>query len=76
MPIPILFTRWGLVLFHDVGGAANSLQTMTLHHDLGFGVRVLTPQLSSQVLRFDFAFPLDGRAVGQFRFSAGFMSAF
>jgi hypothetical protein len=76
MPLPVLFTRWGIVLFHDVGGAADTLKTIDLHHDLGVGVRVLTPQLSSQVLRFDFAFPLDGPGVGQFRFSAGFMSAF
>ena len=76
MPLPILFMRWGIVVFHDVGGAADTLKEIPLHHDLGLGVRILTPQLSSQVLRFDFAFPLDGPAVGQFRFSAGFMSAF
>lgn len=75
-PVPFLFTRWGVVLFHDLGGAAASLGTMTLHSDLGVGVRVLLPQMSSQVLRFDFAFPLDGPSVGRFRLTAGFMSAF
>jgi hypothetical protein len=75
-PIPILFTRWGLVAFYDVGGAAASLKSMTFHSDVGLGVRVLLPQMSSQILRFDFAFPLDGPTRGQFRFTAGFMSAF
>jgi len=75
-PVPALFTRWGLVAFYDVGGAADTLRTMTYHSDLGLGVRVLLPQMSSQVMRFDFAFPLDGPTIGRFRFTAGFMSAF
>jgi hypothetical protein len=75
-PVPFLFSRWGLVAFHDVGGAAASLQSMRLHNDLGAGVRLLLPQMSSQILRFDFAFPLDGPTVGTFRFTAGFQSAF
>jgi hypothetical protein len=75
-PIPILFTRWGIVAFHDIGGAADTLKTMTLHNDVGLGLRILLPQMSAQVMRFDFAFPLDGSTRGQFRFTAGFNSAF
>lgn len=75
-PVPFLFSRWGLVVFHDVGGAANSLADMVLHNDVGFGVRLLLPQLSAQVTRLDFAFPLDGAGSGGFRFTAGFASAF
>lgn len=75
-PVPLLFTRWGLVAFTDVGGAAASLKTMKLHADVGMGVRVLIPQMTAEVMRLDFAFPLDGPTVGRFRFTAGFMSAF
>jgi len=75
-PIPILFTRWGIVAFHDIGGAADTLKTLTLHNDVGLGIRILLPQMSAQVMRFDFAFPLDGSTLGQFRFTAGFNSAF
>jgi hypothetical protein len=75
-PIPIKFTRWGIVAFHDIGGASETLKTMTLHNDVGLGIRLLLPQMSAQVMRFDFAFPLDGNAGGQFRFTAGFNSAF
>jgi outer membrane translocation and assembly module TamA len=75
-PIRILVTRWGLVAFYDVGGAANSLRTMTLHHDVGGGVRVLIPQASAQLFRFDFSFPLDGPTAGSIRITAGFRSEF
>jgi hypothetical protein len=75
-PISILFTRWGLVAFYDVGGAANSLRTMSLHHDVGGGIRVLIPQASAQLFRFDFSFPLDGPTAGSIRITAGFRSEF
>ena len=34
---------------------------MQLHHDVGFGVRMLIPQTSRELFRFDLAFPLDAR---------------
>jgi outer membrane translocation and assembly module TamA len=75
-PWRLAFFRVGGVLFYDVGGAANSLQQLTLHHDVGVGLRALIPQLSRELMRFDFAFPLDGPGVGKVRFIAGFRSEF
>lgn len=75
-PIPILFTRWGAVAFYDVGGAANSYRSMKPHHDAGVGLRVLTPQINTDVFRLDFAFALDGDHVGGLRFSAGYDQTF
>ena len=49
----------GTVLFYEVAGAADTFGAMHLHHDAGFGLRVLVPQTSAQVFRFDLAFPLD-----------------
>jgi len=80
--IPILFTRWGAVAFYDVGGTAPSYRSMTLHHDAGVGLRVLTPQINTDVFRIDFAFPLDGPTAGEpgeafgLRFSAGYDQTF
>jgi hypothetical protein len=75
-PVPVWFMRWGLVAFYDVGGAAASFETMPLHHDAGFGLRVLIPQFDQDLYRFDFAFALDDDRRGQFRFIGGFEQAF
>jgi hypothetical protein len=75
-PWRFAFFRFGGVVFYDAGGAANSLGTMTLHHDVGVGFRALIPQLSRELMRFDFAFPLDGAGRGKVRFIAGFRSEF
>jgi hypothetical protein len=58
MPFRWWVFRLGGVLFYDVGGAANSLSTLGVFHDVGIGVRTLFPQTSSQLIRFDLAFPL------------------
>jgi hypothetical protein len=76
MPTPVWVVKLGGVLFYDGGGAANSLAEMRYHHDAGVGVRVLIPQTSRELFRFDLAFPLDGAARGTPRFIAGFESAF
>ncbi|HEY4241704.1 MAG TPA: hypothetical protein VGM88_17905 [Kofleriaceae bacterium] len=68
--------RVGGVLFYDVGGAADSLGELALHHDIGLGVRALVPQTSRAVFRFDLAFPLDGADLGQPKFIAAFDQAF
>ncbi len=75
-PVPILFTRWGILIFHDVGGAASSFGSMQLHHDAGIGLRSLVPQLNPDVFRFDFAFALDEGRRGELRFSAGYDQSF
>jgi hypothetical protein len=49
---------------------------MQLHHDIGIGARMLIPQTSRQLFRFDLAFPLDttylvGASGMVFRYPAG-----
>jgi outer membrane protein assembly factor BamA len=79
MPIPVWVLRAGAVLFYDVGSAADTFREMRLHHDVGIGFRMLIPQTSRELFRFDLAFPLDGTddtAAYRPRFIAGFESAF
>lgn len=76
VPYAIWVFRAGGVLFYDIGGAANTLSTLDLHHDIGIGLRGLVPQTSRQLFRFDLAFPLDGNTAGHPRFIAGFRSEF
>ncbi|HEY0993913.1 MAG TPA: hypothetical protein VGD80_42950 [Kofleriaceae bacterium] len=76
LPYPIWVLRLGAVVFYDVGGADKSLGLLALHQDAGFGLRMLIPQTSAQLLKFDFAFPFDGDHRGQLHFLAGFGSEF
>jgi len=68
--------RVGGVAFYDLGGAADSLAQLTLHQDAGLGLRMLIPQTSAQLLKFDFAIPFDGVNRGKVHFLAGFGSEF
>lgn len=76
LPYPIWVLRIGGVVFYDLGGAADSLAAMPLHQDAGIGLRILIPQTSAQLLKFDLPVPLDGKSRGQVRFLAGFGSEF
>ena len=76
IPKPVWVLRTGGVLFYDVGGAADKVSDLRLHHDVGIGLRVLVPQTSRELFRFDLAFPLDGNTAGHPRFIAGFQSEF
>lgn len=76
LPYPIWVLRIGAVAFYDLGGAAKTFHEMALHQDVGLGLRMLVPQTSAQLLRFDFATPLDGVNRGAVRFLAGFGSEF
>jgi len=80
-PISAIFSqRFGALVFYDVGDAAPSLSDLVLRNDVGIGLRWLTPQFNSSVIRFDWAVPLqDGlttRAGMPGRFSAGFAQVF
>jgi hypothetical protein len=68
--------RIGGVAFYDLGGAADSLDQLELHQDAGLGLRMLIPQTSAQLVKFDFAIPFDGENRGRVRFLAGFGSEF
>ncbi|MDB4964027.1 MAG: putative outer membrane protein [Myxococcales bacterium] len=76
IPTSLWVLRLGGVVFYEVGGAADTLSTLQLHHDAGVGFRMLLPQTSRELFRFDLAFPLDGAERGSPKFSAGFQSEF
>lgn len=77
IPFPFWIVRLGGTLFYDLGGAFNTFgNDFALHHDVGFGLRMLVPQTARDLFRFDFAFPLDGAAAGKLRFIAAFEQAF
>jgi hypothetical protein len=76
LPYPIWVLRIGGVVFYDLGGAADRLPRMALHQDAGLGLRILIPQTSAQLLKFDLAVPFDGANRGALRFLAGFGSEF
>jgi hypothetical protein len=58
VPFPVWVLRVGGAAFYETGGAANSLAQIKLYNDVGFGLRVLVPQTSRELFRFDLAFPL------------------
>jgi len=82
VPRPLWVVRYGGVLFYEVGGVSDRLLPsadgrqpgLQLHQDVGVGFRMLVPQTSRDLFRFDFAVPLDGGTT--LRFIAGFDSAF
>lgn len=81
LPIKVLFTRAGGVLFYDAGHAADCYRGCTnqlaMYQDVGLGVRLLLPQLQPAVFRFDYALPLNGPTAGlPGRFIAGFKQVF
>ncbi len=76
LPYPIWVLRVGGVVFYDLGGAAEVLPALALHQDAGLGLRILIPQLSAQLLKFDLAVPFEGKNRGALRFLAGFGSEF
>lgn len=77
MPVKVLFTRVGGLLFWDMGHAADTLGDLRPKHDLGFGLRPLIPQLQAIVFRLDWAIPLQGNEAGfPGRISAGVAQVF
>ncbi|HSR95883.1 MAG TPA: hypothetical protein VLM79_02380 [Kofleriaceae bacterium] len=76
LPYPIWVLRLGAVAFYDLGGADETFGRLALHQDAGIGLRMLVPQTSAQLVKFDFALPFDGRDAGALRVLAGFGSEF
>jgi len=68
--------RWGFVAFYELAGAGNTVRTVDLHHDVGVGLRSLTPQLSAEPFRIDLAMPLDGIDRYRPRLIVGYRQAF
>ncbi len=61
-PYKLAFMRIGGLLFWDSGHAATKLSRIRLQNDVGAGIRLLVPQVSSQLYRLDWAFPLQSSA--------------
>jgi hypothetical protein len=80
VPVAVFSQRFGGLLFYDLGHAAPSFAAMTIHHDLGVGLRWLIPQLNSSVIRIDWAAATQStpftRAGWPGRVTAGFRQAF
>ena len=77
-PFKVWVLRLGGVAFYEAGGSANSLATVFrdgIFQDAGVGLRMLIPQTSRELFRFDFAVPLNGETFGV-HFIAGFGSYF
>jgi hypothetical protein len=78
-PVPWWVFRAGGVAFYEVGGVDTTLQSMALYHDIGVGLRLLVPQTSRELFRFDLAFPtqaVPGAPAFGPHFIAGFDSYF
>ena len=58
MALKLAFLRLGGLVFFDAGDAAANAQSLTFYDDVGFGLRLLIPQLNTYALRADWAFPL------------------
>ena len=66
IPTALWVLRVGGVVFYDVGGAADRLgDARGCTTTSGVGVRMLLPQTSRELFRFDLAFPLDGVDAGE-----------
>jgi hypothetical protein len=79
LSIPVWLLRFGGVAFYEVGGAADTFRTMQLYQDIGFGLRMLIPQTSRDLWRFDLAFPFGTTPASGIlapHFIAGFTSYF
>ena len=75
VPVPWWVFRMGAVAFYEIGGVSESLQQLKLYSDVGFGVRLLIPQTSRELFRFDLALPLQD-AIGNPAFHPHFIAGF
>jgi len=78
IPVPFWVLRVGGVAFYETGGAGNSVDEIKLYHDVGMGIRMLIPQTSRELFRFDVALPLVASPSNPIspHFLAGFSSYF
>lgn len=60
-PLKVWIFHLGGVIFYDVGSAFKKWDEINATHTVGFGLRVLTPQVSSELFRIDLGFPVYGR---------------
>jgi hypothetical protein len=78
-PVEILSCQLGGAAFFDAGHAANGIDRLRPRHSVGFGFRVLFPQLDRLVFRGDVGFPIDAKRdpkVSPFSVTVAFEQAF
>ncbi|HKQ68566.1 MAG TPA: hypothetical protein VJT73_04470 [Polyangiaceae bacterium] len=81
-PVELFSCQLGGAAFYDVGGTADGLENIHPRHAVGFGFRVLFPQLDRVVFRGDVGFPLVSsidrrdRNISVTTFSVAFEQAF
>jgi len=78
--LPIWSQRFGALFFYDVGDSAGRFDQLVLRHDVGLGVRWLSIQFNSSVIRVDWAVALNDGLLTPAglpgRVSAGFLQVF
>jgi hypothetical protein len=83
--VEVLKAQIGGVLFYDAGDVATDFNALRAKQSVGFGTRILFPQVNRAVFRMDFAFPLQrgpfpetgtDDVVSPFGFFFGFDQAF
>lgn len=74
----IWIAKAGLVAFYDAGSAFDTWERVNPTHAVGIGLRMLWPQLGTQVMRMDIAFPFygEGRKYNSWLLSFGLGQAF
>lgn len=75
-PIDLWIFQTGAVAFYDAGGAFDNLSKARSNHSIGMGIRMLMPQVSSVIFRFDLAYVLHGQRRNSFVPSFGTEQAF
>lgn len=76
-PISYWVFKSGATLFYDVGHAADSIDQLSARHNIGIGLRLMMPQVGRELLRIDWAIPLNGPTAGfPGRISVGFAQVF
>ncbi len=76
LPLKWKSVSLGGVLFYDAGHAANSFSELTPFHNVGFGGRLMIPQIGAIINRLDIAFPLNGVTKGKPRLVIGVQQVF
>lgn len=62
-PFQLWILHAGFVVFYDTGAAFKSWRDAQATQSVGFGLRILAPQVSSELFRIDLGFPVYGRTM-------------
>jgi hypothetical protein len=62
VPVDLSAIQVAVAAFYDVGNAFDGFDHLEMHHSIGFGLRVVFPQIARDVLRLDVGFPIPSNA--------------